>query len=181
LSTLFAPLVSIAPTKRRRYFWAAFWSGPPTETPFRLPDASSGGARTEAEAHAQAEKAAQMPLIAVSPRWARAYQRVLLGQPPFPRTKASPAANEATAEAPAPAEGGQRAPRGVAPARSIWQRLGLPSGDGLTDESLKRAFRERALIDHPDRGGTDEAFRELHAAFLEAKKRLAKPKPRRHR
>ena len=166
MTTLFAPLVSIAPTKRRRFFWAAYWSGPPTDSPFRAPDAHNGGARTEAEAKAQAERAAGMPLIVVSPRWARAVQRTLLGQSPFPPPRTPRAAT--TAEQPSTV-GPRDAPRA-----SIWAILGV-SRD-VDDAGLKLAFRQRALATHPDRGGTAEAFREVHAAYLEAKKRVARPR-----
>lgn len=170
MTALFAPLVSIAPTKRRRYFWAAFWSGPPTESPFRPPDAHSGGARTELEARAQAERAAGMPLIVVSPRWARAVQRTLLGQPPFPPPR-KPKVGPGPAEVPGASSG---ATRGAAPRPSVWSILGIARD--ADEEELKSAFRRRALVTHPDRGGTAEAFREVHAAYLEAKKRVARPR-----
>ena len=167
MTALFAPLVSIAPTKRRRYFWAAYWSGPPTESPFRAPDAHSGGARTELEAKAQAERAAGMALIVVAPRWARAVQRTLLGQPPFPPPRKAAAAGAAGHGAPTPSGG-------PAPKASVWAVLGVSRE--VDAEALKRAFRIRALETHPDRGGTAEAFREVHAAYLEAKKRVARPR-----
>ena len=162
--------MSIAPTKRRRYFWAAYWSGPPVESPFRAPDAHSGGARTEAEAKTQAERAAGMPLIVVAPRWARAVQRTLLGQSPFP-----PARKPGTGPLPGAHAGGaagQAAATG--PRASVWAILGV--SQDVDEGGLKRAFRLRALATHPDRGGTAEAFREVHAAYLEAKKRVARPR-----
>lgn len=169
MSALFAPLVSVAPTKRRRFFWAAYWSFAPTESPFRLPDASSGGARSEEEAHRAAERAAGMPLIRVSSRWARAVQRALLGQPPFPPAK-SRRAPETSQRAASPA------PDQSAPRPSLWAILGITSE--ATPDEVKRAFKESALRTHPDRGGTDEAFREVHDAYLEAKKRSARPRKR---
>lgn len=168
MSDLFAPLVSIASTKRRRFFWAAYWSGPPTESPFRAPDAHSGGARTEAEAKAEAEARAGMPLVVVSAKWARAVQRTLLGQPPFLPPK-KPKIGPNDAERPSDLHGVSSV--GARP--SVWALLGIDRH--ATDEQLKRAFREKALATHPDRGGTAEAFREIHAAYVEAKKRLAKP------
>lgn len=162
--------MSIAPTKRRRFFWAAYWSGPPAESPFRAPDAHSGGARTEAEAKAQAERAAGMSLIVVAPRWARAVQRTLLGQPPFPPPRKPSASTASSQAAPAPGVGSVAG----APRASVWAVLQV-SRD-VDDEGLKRAFRLRALETHPDRGGTAEAFREVHAAYLEAKKRVARPR-----
>ena len=50
---LASPGVSITRTQRRRFFWAAWWTEPPRLSPFRKPDASDGGALTEAEAHAR--------------------------------------------------------------------------------------------------------------------------------
>lgn len=170
MTALFAPQVSIATTKRRRYFWAAFWSGPPTESPFRAPDAHSGGAHTEVEARAQAERAAGMPLIVVSPRWARAVQRTLLGQPPFPPPR-KPKVGAAPHDEPHGSVGGARA---SAPRASVWSILGIARD--ADEATLKSAFRRRALDTHPDRGGSAEAFREVHAAYLEAKKRIARPR-----
>lgn len=79
MSDLFAPVCSIAPTKRRRFLWAAWWTGAPARDPFRKPDASSGGARTREEARLEAERAAGRSLVEIEPRWARAWARVLLG------------------------------------------------------------------------------------------------------
>lgn len=43
------------------------------------------------------------------------------------------------------------------------QVLGLD--ERFSAEELKRAYRERVLKTHPDRGGTSEAFREVQAAY----------------
>jgi len=161
MTTLFAPGFSVTRTKRRRLLWAAWWSGPPVREPFRKPDAAQGGARTLEEARAQAERAAARPLTVLDASWARAWARVLQGDPPWPN-----------AAAPGPA-----APRtpSRSPELSVWSRLGLDARASV--EQVKGAYRRRALELHPDRGGDAAAFRALHAAYEEALRRLAK-KPR---
>jgi hypothetical protein len=162
MTKLFAPGVSVTRTKRRRLLWAAWWSGPPMREPFRKPDAAQGGARTLEEARAEAERAAARPLTGLDPSWARAWARVLQGEPPWP--SAAPrnaAAPPAASHADAPV--------------SVWALLGLTSRANL--EEVKSAYRRRALELHPDRGGDAAQFRALHAAYEEALRRLAK-KPR---
>ncbi|MDQ3371023.1 MAG: hypothetical protein M3680_36860, partial [Myxococcota bacterium] len=88
MSDLATAVCSITPTQRRRYFWAAWWTGAPQETPFRRPDASGGGARTIEEALRAAERVATRHLVIVEPYWARAWNRVLRGEPPPPRQRA---------------------------------------------------------------------------------------------
>ena len=44
-----------------------------------------------------------------------------------------------------------------------WSILGIPPGS--TEQEIKSAFRKKALKVHPDVGGSDEAFKELYAAF----------------
>lgn len=166
MSELFAAAVSIAPTRRRRFLWAAWWTAAPEREPFRKPDASSGGARTREEALREAEKAAGRALVEIEGAWARAWSRVLMGEPAFPREGAERAAGE-----------GPRARR-EAPA-SIWQTLGVEPGASV--EEIRAAFRQRALATHPDRGGAPEAFRALRSAYesaLERRERAAK-RPRR--
>jgi hypothetical protein len=163
VSQLFAPVVSIAPTRRRRFLWAAWWSGPPVRDPFRKPDAFHGGAKTREEALASAEKAAGMRLSEVEPRWARAWGRVLVGQPPWIAKRE-------------PAPGARTRGSAETPRASIWSILGVTSH--ATPEELKRAFRARALETHPDRGGTAEAFRDVKRAYEEAQRRVARPRKR---
>ena len=50
-----------------------------------------------------------------------------------------------------------------------------------TADDLKRAFRQRALVTHPDRGGDAEAFRQVQRAFKEAQRRFASRRPTRTR
>ena len=60
--------------------------------------------------------------------------------------------------------------------------LGLRAG-GFDSEGLKAAFRREALRVHPDRGGSDESFRELKHAYNRLKKFLkesAAPPPQHH-
>ncbi len=68
-----------------------------------------------------------------------------------------------------------------APSGSIWQRLGVTTDASVLD--IKRAYRKAALLVHPDRGGSAEAFRELQRAYeaaLQRRERHAqRPKPRR--
>lgn len=158
MSELFAPVVSICLTKRRRFAWAAWWTGAPCSDPFRKPDAHGGGARSPDEAKQQAEEVARAPLRIVESSWSRAWSRILVGQPPF-------SVRPATAVARASAS---------ASTQSIWSTLGVDAR--VTAAELKRAFRERSLVTHPDRGGSDQAFRELVDAYAEAKKRVARPR-----
>jgi hypothetical protein len=167
VSRLFAPACSITSTKRRRFFWAAWWSGPPARVPFEKPDASDGGAATREEALAAAEKRAGMKLVEIDPLWARAWMRILRGEPPWP-SKASREPRGAVAE---------RSPRSGGDSASIWQVLGV--GQDVTEAELKAAYRKRVLETHPDHGGDDAAFRRVLHAYDEAKRRLRRPRPRR--
>jgi hypothetical protein len=168
VSELFAAVVSIAPTRRRRFLWAAWWTAPPSREPFRRPDASEGGARTREEALRRAEAAAGRPLVPIEPLWARAWARVLMGEAPFSR-----AAADDTRAAPRV--------RREEPAGSIWQILGLTPQ--ATVAEIRAAFRQRALVAHPDRGGDPEAFRALRQAHDEAlaRRERADKRPRRKR
>lgn len=158
---IFAAVVSVAPTKRRRWLWAAWWTAPPAREPFRHPDASEGGAETREAALAAAAAAAGRPLVEIEGRWARAYARTLLGQPPW--TARERAAASSGVDAPLPR-------RPAAPAQaSIWQLLGVQPR--ATTEEIRRAFRARALSLHPDHGGDADAFRALRAAYDEALRR----------
>jgi hypothetical protein len=157
---LFAPVVSIASTKRRRFFWAAWWSGPPARVPFKKPDASDGGAERYEDAIAAAQERAGTTLTVTDPLWARAWMRILRGQDPFPaKADREPAPRRAAP----PAEPG-----------SIWELLGVTKDVNLTD--LKAAYRKRAIELHPDRGGDAATFRRLLAAYEEAQRRVARPK-----
>lgn len=160
MSELFAPVCSITLTKRRRFFWAAWWSGPPARVPFRRPDASDGGARSFEEAHAAAERAAGLSLGVIDPLWARAWNRVLRGQPPWPNGPREP--EPRVAALPASTE------------VSVWTTLGVEPG--VTEDELKLAFRRRAVETHPDQGGDPEAFRRVLHAYDEARRRLRRPK-----
>ncbi|MCK6534948.1 MAG: DnaJ domain-containing protein [Polyangiaceae bacterium] len=165
MSSLFAPVCSITRTSRGRCFWAAWWSSPPAYVPFRKPDAEGGAATTRQAARAAAEQRAGSPLIEIDGLWARAWKRMLRGQPPWP----SKASRE------------PRAARPNGPARdehnaSIWSVLGVSAH--VTDAELKTAYRKKAIETHPDRGGDAEAFRHVVAAYAEARRRLRKPKRR---
>jgi hypothetical protein len=149
---------SITRTARRRFFWAAWWTGEPTLVPFRKPDASNGGAKTAEQALADAERLAGRSLSLTEPYWARAWKAVLRGEP----VPAPPAAKP-RAEGPAKAR-----------PRSAWEILGVAKDAG--PEALKRAFQRKALETHPDQGGDAERFREVLRAWerLSAKPRRAR-------
>ena len=150
---------SVTTTKRRRFFWCAWWTGAPSLSPFRKPDAWSGGARSEEEARRQAETAAGKPLTRAEPIWARAVVRVQAGLPPWivrePRRPPP--------EAPPPP---RKRPPDVPAGSSPWTILGL--GPRATHAEIKRAFRRLALTTHPDKGGSAAAFIRVKWAHDEA-------------
>lgn len=157
--------LSITTTKRRRYLWCAWWSGAPTRSPYRKPDAFSGGARTPEEARRAAERAAGRPLQDVEPLWARAWIRIQAGLPPFPEKKARPRPEE-------PPPGRSRRarrpdlPAGVDAVACPFSMLGLPPTASAPE--IKRAFRRLALETHPDQGGDPAAFIRVRWAYEEA-------------
>lgn len=158
---------SIARTQRRRFFWAAWWTEPPSERPFRKPDASNGGAATWEEALAEAERTAGRPLANIDSRWARAWLRALRGEAPTvdpPTERARPTG----------------APTSASRA-SVWAILNV-SADATVDE-IKRAYRRRALETHPDRGGDPEVFRVVQSAYERAlvKRQKGEKRPKRRR
>lgn len=155
--------------------WVAWWTAPPAREPFLKPDAFSGGARSHEEALAQARRAAGVLLVEIEPSWARAWARVLLGRPPW-GLRADGAAGRgahtrASGRTTAAATDGA-----TASTTSIWETLGITAR--ATADELKRAFRQRALATHPDRGGDAEAFRQVQRAFKEAQRRIARRPPR---
>jgi DnaJ domain len=161
--------------------WVAWWTAPPVREPFRKPDAFSGGARSHEEALAQARRAAGVLLVEIEPTWARAWARVLVGRPPW-GVRAAGAAGRSTegrwsGRAPTAAPDGAGAATIGTP--SIWETLGITAR--ATADELKRAFRQRALATHPDRGGDAEAFRQVQRAFREAQRRIARRRPPRSR
>lgn len=145
MTALFRGLCSITRTKRRRFLWCAWWSGEPTEDPFRPPDAWSGGARSEEEAKASAERAAGGPLNAIEGRWAGAWMRVRAGLPPFVERVERASAS--------------KAPKSEAPHAILGVRPGAPM------EEIKAAFRSKALEHHPDHGGDAAAFIAVKRAY----------------
>ena len=168
MTDLFAAVCSIAPTRRRRFLWVAWWTAPPERDPFRKPDAFNGGARTREEALQEAERSAGRRLVEIEPRWARAWARVLLGQPPWNEKAPRAHAEERSGPLPAPDRSGPGPLRA-----SVWSILGL--GPRATVEEIKRAFRKRALETHPDRGGDAEAFRSVRRAYDQALARRSRP------
>ena len=158
--------------------WVAWWTAPPARAPFRKPDAFSGGARSHEEALAQARRAAGVTLVEIESSWARAWARVLIGRPPWGvragAAASSGAHSRSSARATAATTDG--APATTTRTISIWETLGI-TARATTDE-LKRAFRQRALATHPDRGGDAEAFRQVQRAFKEARRRIARRPPR---
>ena len=157
-TALFAPVCAITPTRRRRFLWVAWWTAAPSQNPFRKPDAFEGGARTREEALRKAERAAGCTLVEIESGWARAWANVLLGKDPWP-----PSVPRSAIDAPPrprPATSNQP---------SIWSILGLTPNASLIE--IRRAYRQRALEVHPDRGGSDEAFRTLQSAYESALER----------
>jgi hypothetical protein len=140
---------AVTATKRRRYIWAAWWTGEPTREPFRKPDAWIGGARTPAEARAAAERAAGGPLGELDSMWVRAWLRIQRGQAPW---IAKPPKPPPEARDPRPVAGRFVVPRGTSP----FAVLGLTPM--ASPAEIKRAFRRLALATHPDRGGEARAF-----------------------
>ncbi len=161
MTTLARGFVAIARTKRRRFLWCAWWTGEPTEKPFRPPDAWGGGARTEEEARAMAERAAKMPLELVDGRWAGAFKRVRAGKRPFP-SPGVPRSTEDASERSSPVD-----PHAL---------LGVPTT--ATIEEIKVAFREKALVHHPDQGGDAEVFMAMKRAYDTLVRRRQKPRRR---
>ncbi len=162
-TTLSVAVVSITGTKRRRFLWAAWWTGAPARHPFKKPDASNGGAATVEEAQREAEKIAGRTLTVIEPKWARAWNRTLRGMPPwtprdFPDETRVRASRSSTVTVAQPA--------------SVWTVLGVGSKASIAD--IKAAFRKRALVMHPDHGGDPAAFRALVRAYREAVRRREK-------
>ena len=162
MSDISTTACSITRTARGRYFWAAWWTGAPCHLPFRKPDASNGGAASEAEALAAAEKIAGRHLTSIDPYWARAWKAKLQGEtPPKPP---SPANTRAAAAS--------RDPKARV---SSWSVLGLKAGSAL--DEVKRAYRKRALETHPDQGGDANAFLEVQRAYERLVERLGRNRP----
>ena len=153
---LASAVVSVTRTQRGRYFWAAWWTGAPSVRPFRKPDAANGGARSEAEALSEAERVTARHLTLVEPYWARAFTRVLRGEP-------APARKDPRA---------RRAPRNVERPVSAHAVLGVEPG--ATSAQIRAAYKRRALATHPDQGGSDEAFRTVQRAYEVLSARLAR-------
>lgn len=183
MAQLFAAGCSVISTRRRRFLWAAWWSGPPTHVPFRKPDASEGGAASPEEALAEAERRAGLRLIFLDPLWARAWNRILRGEDPWPSAasrlprSAHPGARPADPEAAGPeaAAGPAGAPPGEAPG-SVWATLGVSRS--VTPDELKAAYRRKVREAHPDQGGDAASFQRVLQAYEEAARRLRRPRPR---
>ena len=159
MSELFRGVVSIAPTKRRRYWWVAWWKAPPSADPFRPPDGFDGGARTPEEARRSAERAAGTTLSEIEASWARAWLRVREGKSPWPKRR------EESAGRPSPRT--ERVP-------SAREVLGV--GKSATEDEIKRAFRARALELHPDRGGDPAVFIRMKKAYESLQRRRRSPR-----
>jgi hypothetical protein len=163
--------VSITTTKRRRYFWCAWWTCKPERAPFRRPDAFSGGARTPEEAKEQAARAAGCPLLEIEPLWARAFIRVQQGLPPFVEKKPRRPPEEP------PRQESRHKQRPFIPSvedRSANPFVILGLSAAASTEDIHRAFRRLALETHPDRGGKAADFIRVKWAQLEALERTRK-------
>lgn len=170
MKSLFAPVCSVTRTKRGRWFWAAWWTAAPAHVPFRRPDADGGAASSREEALAAAEARAGTKLVEVDSLWAKAWIRMLRGQPAWPSQSSREPRSASPRSAPL---------RSEAKAESIWTLLGV--SPRASEEELKAAYRKKAIETHPDHGGDAETFRRVVAAYAEAQRRIKKPKPRRER
>jgi hypothetical protein len=159
VSELFAATCSIAPTKRKRFFWAAWWSAPPARVPFRKPDAANGGAASREEALLEAERAAGRSLVTIDAAWARAFMRSLRGQPLWPTPEAPKRAAAIETKAPLLA----------------WHRV-LGVFASADEDAIKQAYRKLVLEHHPDRGGESERFRLVQRAYETAMARRERPR-----
>lgn len=154
MSSLARAVYSTARTKRRRYLWCVWWSGEPTAHPFRDPDAWGGGAETEEEARALAERAAGMPLQQIDGHWAAAFKRMRAGLSPF--VTREPRAAET------------KLARPVDPHHVVGVAADASSAE------VRLAFKKKALEHHPDRGGSDAAFIALKRAYDAIMKKRAR-------
>ncbi|MEI9952760.1 MAG: hypothetical protein WDO74_28205 [Pseudomonadota bacterium] len=87
-SALFAPVCAIAPTRRRRFLWAAWWTARALtpalpHSPTRLPAERAPALKP----HAAAERAANCKLSEIESSWARAWSNILIGKEPWPSTQ----------------------------------------------------------------------------------------------
>lgn len=167
VTELAVAVCSITMTKRRRFFWAAWWTARPVAKPFGKPDASNGGAASREEAHAEAEKVAGRSLVVIDARWARAWSRILRGQTPWTAHDAK-ATHEDQRDPPP-----TRAASPTSIPASMWTILGISSD--ATEREIKAAFRKRALETHPDHGGEPAQFAAVKRAYERA---LAKAETR---
>lgn len=161
MSELSSAVCSITATRRRRYFWAVWWTETPGYGPFVKPDQSDGGAHTREAAFAAAEAAAGRRLQPIEAHWARAWKRVLRGQP----AGSKPQANSRKSD-----------PVGRPTERSAWAVLDVPRGASLAE--VKQGFRLKALQTHPDQGGDSADFVAVREAYNKLVRRLEKTKRR---
>jgi hypothetical protein len=61
-----------------------------------------------------------------------------------------------------------RAAAGVGEPHEALRTLGLDGDNKVTAEEINAAYKELAKKHHPDRGGDEEEFKKLHAAYEEA-------------
>jgi hypothetical protein len=105
-----------------------------------------------------------MALVEGDVLWARAWLRILRGEPPWP--------SKASFGTDARERSGASAEASV----SIWTQLGV--APNVSETELKAAYRQRAFETHPDRGGAEEAFRAVVRVYQEALKRIRRPRRR---
>ncbi|WP_437606279.1 hypothetical protein WMF20_35505 [Sorangium sp. So ce834] len=162
-----------------RYTWCAWWRAKPTREAPTRPD-GLGGAASHAAGLAEAERIARAfgrtwPLEELPAAWAK-WART--GE--WPEERAARMAEEERRWREIHAEAQVQAERDAQDARrriedALCRIRGNPVADaaalaalGLardaTADDVKRAFKQRALAAHPDRGGSHEAFLALTAA-----------------
>lgn len=60
---------------------------------------------------------------------------------------------------------------------TCFERLGLPNDRKHSEDDIKKAYRTLAKIHHPDKGGKEEDFKEITAAYEAALHAIATPMP----
>ncbi|KYF66851.1 J domain-containing protein [Sorangium cellulosum] len=166
-----------------RYTWCAWWRAKPTREAPTRPD-GLGGAASRESGLADAERIARAfgrtgpieELPSAWARWARSGE--------WPEERAARMAEEERRwreiHAEVDAEIRARAERDAHEARrriedALRRLRGDPAADaaalaalglahGATAADVRRAYRQRALVAHPDRGGSHEGFLELTTA-----------------
>lgn len=152
---------SIGPKVRGTHHFAAWWSAPPTATPFRPPNFHNAAATYE-----QAERQISF--------WLRVHKRddVTIVREQLPSTWVTAAQRAARGQR--PWHGDPPPDPGVDPGPDIGPSLVMLGLErGCTAADVQAAYRRLAFENHPDRGGDVARFRELTRARERALEGLA--------